>query len=285
MSTNKPQASDGHSALVESYFDRFAEDWSDLYDTVREVNDLVLARRQEIAVDFLCTQLAPAADVRVLDAGCGAGLASFDLVRRGFYVHGFDVSEKMLEHCRRRFAKAGIGADRYRFTRTELMDDPFEPGSFDGIVALGFIQYLPDEGAALRVLHGALKPGGVLVVTGPTLNKISNYLGLLRRLKRLKSGVKRMLGRKSSDDGNPHRVVREISRHTYTPERFRALLEEAGFEMLRWEGHGFAGFPVLRRYLKFQGELFLHRSLSRLARVLPIGRWGNDLVVLARKPA
>ena len=295
MKLEESQTARAHVDLVEDYFDAHSREWSDLYATVREVNDLVLLNRKAIAIDFLCRELEPSPLVRVLDAGCGAGLASLDVARKGFYVQGFDVSDGMLDQCRRRFSAEGVPADRYSFMRADLLDSDFPAASFDGVLALGFLQYLPDEHQALLALNRLLSSGGILVVSGPTKAKISNYFGVLRLIKNVKRALRgsypfrllkkakdALLGRRQTES-NSHRVLRDISRHTYSPGRFEKLLREAGFEIVRWQGHGFAGFPFLKRLLGFRGELFLHRFLSRLASFLPIGRWANDIVVLAKK--
>lgn len=283
-----------HVKLVESYFDQHAQTWSDLYRDLRGPNDLVLAARKEIAVALLCEALPPGEGVRVLDAGCGAGAAALDLVRRGFYVHGFDLSSKMLDLCRMSFEAAGISRDRYAFSRTDLLRNDFGAGAFDAVIALGFLQYFPDEGAALRALHRLLKPDGVLVVTGPNGAKPANWFGLSLLVERGKNRLrgtpaftalkraKALLLRRAPASPDPDRVINEISPHHYSERRFRTLLREAGFVMLRHRGHGFVGFPM-RRLLGLRGEIGLHRALTRLAAFLPLGRWGNDLVVLARK--
>lgn len=283
-----------HAKRVASYFDVHAQEWSDLYQRVRGINDVVLARRKDIAVDLLCQRLTPGRDVKILDAGCGAGVAALDLVRRGFYVHGIDVSQRMVALARERFAAEGIGSDRYTFTSLELLKSSFPPASFDGVVALGFLQYIPDEHQALRVLYDVLKPGGVLVVTGPNKSRISNYLGLsvfIEGIKgRLRGGTMFSLLKRAKATILGHaavvnssdRSLQDISPHLYSARRFRGLLTRAGFDMLHHEGHGFVGFP-LRARLGFRGELFLHQSLSRLASVVPLGYWATDLVVLARK--
>jgi len=247
-----------------------------------------------LRIEWLCQRLTPGRDVKVFDVGCGAGVAALELVRRGFYVHGIDVSERMVALSRERFAVEGVPPDRYRFTCVDLLSGSVPPASFDGVVALGFLQYVPDELQALRILHGVLKPGGALIISGPNRSRISNHLGLSVFIEtakdRLRGGrtffllkrVKAALVRRPLAQAPPDQL-QDISPHWYSAARFRTLLTTAGFEVLRHEGHGFVGFP-LRKQLGFKGELFLHRSLTRMAAFTPIGHWANDIVVLAAKP-
>ena len=78
-------------------------------------------------------------------------------------------------------------------------------------------------------------------------------------------------------------VLFQISAHAYSYGRFRRLLREAGFQIESCRGHGYVNFEIIGRRIGRRGELFLHRFFSAVARVLPIGRWANDLIVVARK--
>jgi len=287
-----------HIGMVETYFDANAQDWSDLYRKAQRVNDLVLAARRDTSVEFLSKGLPPGA--KIMDAGCGAGLTALALIQRGFHVHGIDVSQKMLDCCAENLTKSGIPQDCYELSRTDVIRGGFEPETFDGIAALGFLQYQRDEVEALRQLLRVLKPGGLLVVTGPSRTRLSEFLGMARHYYRVRRGISRRLRRlrpapprPAAPAGQPapapapsaqHHLLERISVHSYTPGRFRWLLEQAGFRMERHKGHGFANFAIIGHRLGFRGELVLHRSLSAISRVLPIGRWANDLIVVARKP-
>ena len=265
--------------LVEGYFDENADSWSALYSKAQRANDVVLKDRKDSAVAALTKNLPSGS--RILDAGCGAGLTSVDLVKQGYRVHAIDISQKMLDLCRENLSKEGCPADAYELARADLDAASFEDEAFDGIAALGFLQYQENEGATLTHLKRILKPGGVLVVTGPTKRRISNLLGLAPRYKALRN---RLAGRAQATMPVEHQVLHKISDNYYTPGRFRELLSGAGFEVLDARGHGYANYAILSRRLGFKGEMFLHRNFTRLSRVVPIGRWANDIIAVARKP-
>ena len=90
-------------------------------------------------------QVAPAFDAalealrvtgatRLLDAGCGAGLALRYAADRGAEVTGLDASEAMVAHARRRVPGAQI-------VRGDIEDLPFDDDRFDVVTGFNSFQY------------------------------------------------------------------------------------------------------------------------------------------------
>ncbi len=279
-----------HIDLIETYFDANAKDWSDLYSSAKRVNDLVLADRKNASVRHLAKHVGEGS--YVLDVGCGAGMTAIDLMRLGCRVHGVDISSKMLDHARENFEQAGFDPKRWELSCAGLFGAELESESFDAIAGLGFLQYQDDEAAALRELYRVLKPGGTLVITGPTQRKFANWLGMARYYYALRRRVSRLLKPKPKAppqpaskpvEGGSEEVLHVISTHAYSYGRFRRLLSDAGFEVTSCKGHGYVNFEIIGRRIGSRGELFLHRAFTAVAKVLPIGRWANDLIFVARK--
>lgn len=96
---------------------------------------------------------------RLLDAGCGAGLALQLAAKRGAAVTGFDASEGLLGVARERVPSAELH-------QGDLEELPFPAGSFDAVTAFNSVQYAEDPVNALRELRRVTVPGGqVTVVT------------------------------------------------------------------------------------------------------------------------
>lgn len=276
---------------VESYFDETAQDWSELYDKAKRVNDLVLAARKRVAIEQLSARIPP--DSRVLDAGCGAGLASADLLAAGHRILGVDISTKMLGHAKQNFEARGFEAARYELTNTDILEAGLPAESFEGILALGFLQYQSDEHKALQELKRLLKPGGALVITGPTDRRIANWLGMAKYYHALR---RRLSFKKPTGEFTPEQIqaareaqasrqlLNEISTHTYDLTRFDRLLTQAGFQVEHKRGHGFVNYAIIGGVIGYSGELFLHRFFTGVSKVLPIGRWANDVIMVATKP-
>jgi 2-polyprenyl-3-methyl-5-hydroxy-6-metoxy-1,4-benzoquinol methylase len=266
-----------HIDLVEDYFDNRASRWSAAYQNSGRANDVILGERQDLAVEFLSARLPQGA--RILDVGCGAGFGTLALVRRGYVVHGIDVAGKMVELAEKNLTEAGAPAESWSFAKGGLDGDALEPGSFDGLMALGVIEYNEDQVALLRQMAALLRPGGALVVTGPIRRRLSNLYGLTEMRARRRE---RARGKQQGAKGVG--AMFAVSMHGYSAGRMCALVREAGLEVEAWRGHGFAGFPLLSKLVGAGGERFVNRFLNGLSRVLPLQRLANDLVLVARKP-
>jgi len=97
------------------------------------------------------------AGTRLLDAGCGAGLALRIAADKGAAVTGFDASDGLITVARERVPEADI-----RQGDLELL--PWDDGAFDVVTAFNSIQYCTDAKAALAELRRVVVDGGRVVV-------------------------------------------------------------------------------------------------------------------------
>ncbi|HEX5493919.1 MAG TPA: class I SAM-dependent methyltransferase [Mycobacteriales bacterium] len=107
--------------------------------------------------------LPDVSDRRVLDAGCGSGYYTVELVGRGARVVAVDASAQMLQIARRR-----LGADAPVDWHTADLGEPlgFLPDSaVDVVLAPLVLHYLRDWSGPLAEFRRVLRPGGVLVAS------------------------------------------------------------------------------------------------------------------------
>jgi len=114
---------------------------------------------------------------RVLDYGCGHGMAAVVLARRGARVTAFDLSPGYLAEARRRAAANGVAVD---FVCADGERLPFASASFDRIWGNAVLHHL-DPARAAAELGRVLRPGGVAVFCepwggNPLLNWARNHL-------------------------------------------------------------------------------------------------------------
>ncbi len=93
----------------------------------------------------------------LLEAGCGAGMASQIAASRGARVTGLDASEAMLAIARRRVPTG-------TFMTGELEALPFADASFDAVTGFNSFQYAGNPGKALAEARRVTKPGGTVAI-------------------------------------------------------------------------------------------------------------------------
>ena len=112
------------------------------------------------------------AGARVLDAGCGNGFISGELLKRGFRVFGIDVSESGIDICRREYP-AG------QFEVASICDPDIKRvtgDDFDAIVASEVVEHLYSPAAFFDNGHRLLKDSGILVLSTPYHGYLKNLL-------------------------------------------------------------------------------------------------------------
>jgi ubiquinone/menaquinone biosynthesis C-methylase UbiE len=112
---------------------------------------------------------------RVLDVCCGAGASALPAARSvgpTGKVVGVDLSEKLLELARSKAA----GLTNIEFELGDMVTLRFRAGSFDAVVCVFGIFFVPDMEMAVRELWRRVRPGGQLAVTtwGPNFFEPAN---------------------------------------------------------------------------------------------------------------
>lgn len=102
---------------------------------------------------------------RVLDVGCGPGVATCVLAQRfpSARVVAVDSSSTMLDHASARVARLGL-APRVETRRVDLPEGLDTLGAADLAWASMVLHHVDDERAALRSLRHLLRPRGLLAV-------------------------------------------------------------------------------------------------------------------------
>ncbi len=98
---------------------------------------------------------------RILDVGCGYGVLVCTTASQGAESTGVDPDPEMIAAARARAGKAGL---KTTFIEGQIEQLPFPDGSFDVVVAVTVLCFVPDPSGAVREMARVLRAGGRLVL-------------------------------------------------------------------------------------------------------------------------
>lgn len=114
-----------------------------------------------------------------IDVGCGTGVFSFYLAKKGGRVIGIDGAPNMVSFCEAQRLEQGL--ENMEFVQAKLPKvDEARLSNADVVISSSVVEYVEDLDASLALLGRLLKPGGVLIVSMP------NALSISRVYERLK---------------------------------------------------------------------------------------------------
>lgn len=227
--------------LTRAHFDAAAAYWREVYTgtgtftgySLRCVHDAVLAR-------VAAYSRKRGGRLRVLDAGCGAGITAAELATHGHQVSACDIAPRMVATARQVAQDAGADVNVLVASAEGL---PYPAAAFDVVIALGLVSNLRDD-RALCEFYRVLKPGGLLLLTAANLAALDVWAALpgslpillnttpLRRPARIAAnGLRRLMGRVPKDPDAirfgrsmvPPLYLRTLHQHGFIDVRYSAL--------------------------------------------------------------
>ncbi|WGG49225.1 bifunctional 2-polyprenyl-6-hydroxyphenol methylase/3-demethylubiquinol 3-O-methyltransferase UbiG [Rugamonas sp. DEMB1] len=142
-------------------FSELAHRWWDPTSEFRPLHEINPLRLEWI------NARAPLAGKSVIDIGCGGGILSESMARKGAKVTGIDLSEKALKVADLHSLESGAQV-RYKLIAAEDMAAQ-EAGQYDVVTCMEMLEHVPDPAAIVRAAATLVKPGGQVFFS--TLNR------------------------------------------------------------------------------------------------------------------
>lgn len=154
-----PQELEKFSALAHRWWDPSSE-----FKPLHDINPLRL--------DWI-DRLAPLAGKSALDIGCGGGILTESMARRGARVKGIDLSDKALKVAQLHALETRIAVD-YEAVSAEGLAQR-SPSAFDIVTCLELLEHVPDPASTVRACARLVRPGGQVFFS--TINRnLKSYL-------------------------------------------------------------------------------------------------------------
>ena len=112
--------------------------------------------------------ICPVQGVRTLDIGCGGGILTDSLARKGATALGIDLSTKALKVAQLHAMEAQTANVAYREVSAEALALE-APGQFDLVTCMEMLEHVPDPASIVRACSTLVKPGGWVFFS--TLNR------------------------------------------------------------------------------------------------------------------
>lgn len=157
---------------------------------------------------------APLKGARVLDVGCGAGLLSEGMARRGAHVLGIDLARASLDVAASHAREHDIEVE-YRYQGAEDLAAE-QPGAFEIVTCLEMLEHVPDPAQVVAACARAVQPGGTVFFSTINRNLKSFLLAIV--------GAEHVLGMLPRGTHEYEKLIH--------PSELAAWCREAGLQVL-----------------------------------------------------
>lgn len=134
-------------------FSALAHRWWDADGEFRPLHQI-----NPLRLDWI-NSLSPLSGARVVDIGCGGGILSDSMARKGAHVLGVDLASKALRVARLHALDAQTPNIEYREVSAEMLAAEL-PGHFDTVTCMEMLEHVPDPASVVKACADLVKPGG-----------------------------------------------------------------------------------------------------------------------------
>ena len=166
-----------------------------------------------LRLDYI-DERAPLKGARVLDVGCGGGLLSEGMARRGAQVLGIDLAQASLDVAAAHAREHEIEVEYHCQSAEQLAAE--QPGAFKIVTCLEMLEHVPDPAQVVSACARAVQPGGTVFFSTINRNLKSFLLAIV--------GAEHVLGMLPRGTHEYEKLIR--------PSELAAWCRDAGLQVL-----------------------------------------------------
>ena len=153
-------------------FSALASRWWDSESEFKPLHDI-----NPLRLDYIDQSVSGLADKTILDVGCGGGILSESMAKRGANVTGIDMGEAPLSVAKLHLHESGLNVDYQCITVEQLAAE--HPASFDIVTCMETLEHVPDPASVVTACHQLVKPGGYVFFSTLNRNPKSYLLAII----------------------------------------------------------------------------------------------------------
>lgn len=172
---------------------------------------------------------------KTLEAGCGLGRYVFYLSQLGIDIDGIDFSRDTIEAVNQWQANNGY---KRSFRFDNVTDLSYEDNSLRGYISLGVIEHFYEGPMkALQEAHRILEPGGIAIITTPSVSWYVRY----NRIRRMVAKIAKVILHHESPTA-------KFKQYEYKPRRLKKFVEDSGLRVTLY-----TNYDILLTFAQFFG--------------------------------
>jgi 2-polyprenyl-6-hydroxyphenyl methylase/3-demethylubiquinone-9 3-methyltransferase len=204
-------------------FSDLAHRWWDTESEFRPLHEINPLRLEWI------NGICPVQGLKTVDIGCGGGILTDSLARKGATALGVDLSTKALRVAQLHAMEAETPQVSYREISAEALAAE-APGQFDMVTCMEMLEHVPDPSSIVRACAALVKPGGWVFFSTLNRNPKSFLFAIV--------GAEYVLNMLPKGTHEYAKMVR--------PSELSGYCRAAGLDLRHTKGMGYN--PLTRRY-------------------------------------
>ncbi len=243
---------------LSQHFTKRSNYWEEIYTKRKAPPNFMiyeLSSRMENTLNFI-DNLFNGKPLKILDVGCGTGHYIEQLIPKNHIVFGNDIAIGMLHKSKQKYLNF---IDSHFLSLSNIEQLPFRNKSFDVVICIGVIEYLPDVNQAIEELHRIVRDDGIVIISAP--NQLSlkfltdpYYLKRLFQYVLIKSGLRRNEQRSTNPDVSANI---DFKNKRFRLGKLKKIFNSNGFSIIEFKSISFGPIsfflkPILPLQLNIQ---------------------------------